>query len=77
MSFRYYTIDKARELQLSGYVRNMPDDSVEAVFQGSETAIHDIIDWCRRGPVMARVETVNVEEVALPEAYGEFKIRYD
>jgi acylphosphatase len=59
--FRANTQREARRLGLRGFVRNLPDGRVEALFEGEEQAIRQMIDWCRRGPSGARVERVDVE----------------
>jgi len=58
---------KARELGVTGWVRNRLDGSVEAVVQGSHEAVAAIIDWARRGPRAAIVTDLQVSE-----ASGEF-----
>jgi acylphosphatase len=59
--FRAETRDRARSLGLSGWVRNAPDGSVEAVFEGEREQIESILDWCRRGPGLAEVDDIEVE----------------
>jgi acylphosphatase len=59
--FRAETRDRARSLGLSGWVRNVPDGSVEAVFEGERERIESILDWCRRGPGLAEVDDVDVD----------------
>ena len=44
--FRANTERKAIEMGINGYVKNMPDGSVEAVFEGDETKVKKVIDWC-------------------------------
>lgn len=61
--FRQHALERARELGLRGYVRNLPDGSVEAVASGSKYAIEKFIAFCRRGPASARVEGVKVAEL--------------
>lgn len=56
--YRGWTIDQARELDLSGWVRNRRDGSVEAVFSGSEQAVRAMIERCREGPLAASVSEV-------------------
>ncbi len=68
--FRANTIKEARELNLTGWVRNTEDGKVEAVFEGSENKIKEILLWCRQGPKLAKVEKVEVE---YGPATGEFK----
>ncbi len=62
--FRAWTAEQARELRLSGWVRNRRDGSVEALFSGPEASVREMIERCRQGPPAARVERI-VEE---PEA---------
>lgn len=49
---------KAAELGVAGWVRNLADGSVEAVVQGPEGAVRQLVAWCRTGPPQARVEAV-------------------
>lgn len=56
--FRAWTAREAGQLGLDGWVRNRVDGSVEAVFQGSEAAVSEMIERCRRGPPAARVERI-------------------
>ena len=50
----------ARRLGLGGSVRNLPDGRVEAMFEGPDTDVDRMVEWCRRGPEMARVDAVEV-----------------
>jgi acylphosphatase len=59
--FRVETRDRARSLGVSGWVRNLRDGAVEAVFEGPEERVESMVEWCRRGPAGARVESVNVD----------------
>jgi acylphosphatase len=59
--FRVETRERARSLGLSGWVRNTPDGSVEAVFEGDRERIESMLAWCRRGPSLARVDDVQTE----------------
>ena len=58
--FRATTAHLARERQLAGWVRNLPDGRVEAVFEGPAEAVRALVDWCHQGPPGARVEGVEV-----------------
>ncbi len=58
--YRASCAERARELGLSGWVRNMPGGGVEAVFEGSERAVEDMVSWCRDGPAHARVDRFEV-----------------
>jgi acylphosphatase len=69
VSFRAYTQFRAEGMGVTGWVRNLPDGSVEAVFEGSAAAVESMVRWCERGPLGAEVEEVQT----FPEPYtGEF-----
>ena len=72
--FRAEARDRARSLGLGGWVRNTPEGSVEAVFEGEDERVDSMVGWCRRGPSGAQVEDV---EVSWDEPQGEeaFAIR--
>ncbi len=53
---------EAERLKVSGWVRNTPDGTVEAVIQGPAAAIDALIEWTRSGPPLARVDRVEVSE---------------
>ena len=66
--FRASCAEEARRRDLSGWVRNLPDGRVEAVFEGPDTDVDALVAWCRIGPPHASVETVEtVEEPLLGE----------
>jgi acylphosphatase len=58
--FRARTRDEARNHGVRGWVRNLPDDRVEAVFEGDRTAVQQVLDWCHRGPPDAYVDDVDL-----------------
>jgi acylphosphatase len=60
VSFRAYTRDRARAASVEGWVRNLPDGRVEAVFEGSRQAVQRLVSWCYSGPTHAQVEKVEV-----------------
>ena len=66
--FRAEARARAQSLALAGSVRNLPDGSVEAVFEGAEERVESMVDWCRRGPRGAMVESV---ETTREEPIGE------
>jgi len=73
--FRASTRDKAEELSLSGWVRNLPDGRVEAVFEGDDKAVDEMVEWCHYGPSLARIDTVNIEYEE-PQGERGFRIIY-
>jgi acylphosphatase len=64
VGYRAGFASRARALGLSGWVRNRFDGSVEAVVQGDDASVEQIIAWARRGPAGARVADVRVIEAA-------------
>jgi acylphosphatase len=60
VSFRYYAEREAARLGVTGWVRNEPDGSVAGHFEGTADAVDALVEWCRQGPPMARVERVDV-----------------
>jgi acylphosphatase len=59
--FRDSTRQKAEELGLAGWVRNMPDGQVEALFEGPPEKVEEIVSWCKEGPQRASVENVDAD----------------
>ena len=59
--YRATTRDTARERGVAGWVRNLDDGRVEAVFEGTEAAVESMIEWCHTGSPKARVDDVEVE----------------
>ena len=66
--FRGWTIEQASARGLAGWVRNLSNGSVEAVFHGPTVTVDDMVTACRHGPPAAQVTRVNVE--ASTEAVG-------
>jgi acylphosphatase len=73
VGFRYYAARAARELGVSGWVRNLPDGSVETLVEGDAAAVEGYLDRLRRGPSASRVDGVVVEEKA-EEGHSTFEI---
>lgn len=77
VAYRHSTRSEARALGLAGWVRNLPDGDVEAVFQGPADDVDRMLSWCRKGPPLARVREVREnEEPAVPDAPQTFEIRF-
>lgn len=70
VSFRYYTLEMARELGVLGFVRNRWDGTVEIVAEGQEASARRLVTWLHTGPRWARVEDV---DVTWEDPIGEFK----
>jgi acylphosphatase len=73
--FRQWTLNQARALGISGWVRNAPDGTVEAHVRGDEEAVAKMIAAMHHGPSQAQVEDVAVEAVEPEELHG-FSVRH-
>lgn len=74
VGFRYSAQAEATRLGITGFVRNRRDGTVEAELEGDEASVDQMIDWLRAGPRGARVERVDVADLA-PAGDTEFRIR--
>ncbi len=77
VAYRAWTQREARALDLSGFVRNLSDGGVEAVFSGPRAAVDRIVTLCWSGPPGARVTDVTVTAGGDPPPGGAFEIRRD
>ena len=73
VAFRATMAEVAKDEDVSGWVRNDADGSVEAVLEGREEAVLRVVEWARRGPSRARVDSVGVHSVPTRNLRG-FKI---
>jgi acylphosphatase len=77
VSFRASTLHEAlRYANLKGYVRNLPDGRVEAVFAGSPSEVQAMILWCAHGPKHAQVTEHQVIEESVDPSLTHFHIEY-
>jgi acylphosphatase len=76
VNFRYYTKQEAKRCSVSGWVRNLPDGRVEAVFEGEREDVERMIEFCRKGPSSAEISNVEVKWEIFKGEFKEFEIRY-
>ena len=74
--YRQSTVEMAQGLGLCGWVRNLADGSVEALFEGERSRIEQAVAWCRQGPPRATVCQVSVLWLDGPAECAGFTIRY-
>lgn len=65
VGFRFHTADEANRLGVAGWVRNLPDGTVEAEFEGAPDSVDAILEWARTGPPSAEVSEVDIDDVPL------------
>ncbi len=75
VNFRHNTEKKARSMNLTGFVENMPDGSVMIEAEGQEDDLAAFIQWAHKGPLWSKVEKVDVEYVD-PRNYQDFTVKY-
>jgi len=74
--FRANTKQQAEQLGLFGWVRNTNDGNVEAVFEGEEKQVKKMINWCHKGPSLAKVLKVDIKKQNPTNEFDDFSIRY-
>ncbi|MCX6664863.1 MAG: acylphosphatase [Euryarchaeota archaeon] len=72
--FRAHTKQKAEQIGITGWVKNTSDGKVEAVFEGEEPCIQEMLNWCRHGPSHALVEKVDIRIILATKAFETFTI---
>lgn len=65
--FRAEAAEKARQLAITGWIKNEDDGTVNCFIQGENPNLEKFIEWCSEGPPLAVVETINVEWHNTPE----------
>ena len=74
--FRSYTRDMANRYGIKGWVRNLPDRRVEAVFEGKATNIDKMLKWCAKGSPHSKVTLVDFKWEEYSEEFDSFYIKY-
>lgn len=73
--FRAATQQQAGKLSIKGFVRNLPDGQVEIVAEGADGLLQKMIKWSHKGPFMAKVEKVVIEDIESIGSFSDFEIR--
>lgn len=73
--FRDSVRERAEQLGLIGWVRNIPDGRVEALFEGPSESVREMVRWCEEGPSHADVENIDTEFEAPRGDLGGFEVR--
>ncbi|MDO5735109.1 MAG: acylphosphatase [Propionibacteriaceae bacterium] len=75
VGFRYHTQRVSERLQLTGWVRNLPDGTVEAEVEGDQESVEKLLAWLGDGPAGARVRHVRVTDIT-PAGGSGFDVRF-
>lgn len=76
VSFSHYTRRQALSLCVTGWVRNLPDGTVEGMFEGDDSAVHALVEWCRSGPPAAQVDRLDIRQGIYSGEIESFTITY-
>ena len=76
VNFRYYTQERARQLRLTGWVRNLADGTVEVTAEGPRPALERLLEFLRRGPPAAAVMDVQTEWGRASGEFTSFELRW-
>jgi acylphosphatase len=73
--FRHHTKERALELGVTGWVRNLPDGRIEAVFEGEDNSVDRIIAFCKEGPPSAHVTKVELKGESWTGEFKDFVVK--
>lgn len=76
VAFRMETQWAAERIGVTGWVRNRRDGTVEATLEGDKRRVEEMLQWCRRGPALARVDTVDISWENFAGEFAGFRIVY-
>jgi acylphosphatase len=77
VGFRYYAMRMAQRFgNIKGFIRNLPDGSVEVVAEGPDEALESFLDSIKQGPSAAIIEQVEVEWLPYTGQYRDFTVKY-
>jgi acylphosphatase len=75
VNYRWFTLDTAASLGLTGWVRNLPDGRVEAEIEGEKDVVERMIEAMRKGPRFAQVTDLEMTEQPFQDRYRDFRVR--
>jgi acylphosphatase len=66
----------AKKNRVSGWVKNLKDGRVEAIIEGEDVSVSNMVEWCHAGPANARVEDVEIRNEKYKEEFAKFEVLY-
>ncbi len=76
VGFRFFVEKKAKQLGVKGFVRNLPDGTVEVLAEGNEDILKKFLEEIKDGPPLAKVDSIKVEFLDKEGGFSDFEIRY-
>ncbi|MDD5590043.1 MAG: acylphosphatase [Candidatus Portnoybacteria bacterium] len=76
VNFRYFIFERAKEIGLTGWVKNEDDGSVLILAEGSEESLKKLIEYCQSGPQFATIDRVEVKWKKTTSGFDDFVIKY-
>ena len=76
VGFRYHTCQQALALGLTGYVKNLPDRTVEIVADGSDEQLQSLITWAEEGPPTAHVDRIEKQDLMSINTFDTFTVEF-
>ena len=74
--FRQALKVKAKQNNVSGWVKNLKDGRVETIFEGEDANVSSIVEWCHAGPANARVEDIEIKNEKYKDEFEKFEVLY-
>jgi len=66
----------AKKHNVSGWVKNLKNGTVEAILEGEDLAVNSIVEWCHGGPANARVEDIEIRNEKYKGEFSKFEVLY-
>lgn len=76
VGFRAFTMRTAQQLSVNGWVKNLSDGRVEAIFTGSKDKVDKMLEQVKQGPSFAKVDDIEIVEEKYQNQYNDFEVRY-
>lgn len=73
--YRQNAKNKAEKLKINGWVKNLEDGRIEAVFEGEKEKVEEMVEWAKRGPIIARVDNIEIIKEEYQDEFRNFEIR--
>lgn len=74
VGYRYSTASQAEQLGLTGWVKNLYDGRVEAMFEGNTETVEQMLSWCKKGPSMSYVTNIEIHKKEYTGQFNNFSI---